>query len=125
MSVLLDSDVVIEILRAREQSVMSQWQHLADSAEVVLFTPLTAAEVWAGARRHEQETTTRFFSHLDCISVEYSTGQLAGRLLCQFGKSRGVKIADALIAAAAIQHKAALWTRNRKHYPMPELTFYN
>jgi predicted nucleic acid-binding protein len=36
-----------------------------------------------------------------------------------------LKIADTLIAATAILHKATLWTRNKKHYPMPQLTFYS
>ncbi len=29
-----------------------------------------------------------------------------------------------MIAAAAVLHRADLWTRNRKHYPMKELSFY-
>jgi predicted nucleic acid-binding protein len=49
---------------------------------------------------------------------------VAGALLRQYKKSHGLEIADALIAAAAIQNQAALWTRNRKHYPMKNLTFY-
>jgi predicted nucleic acid-binding protein len=35
-----------------------------------------------------------------------------------------MKIGDALIAAAAAQHRAALWTRNRKHFPMLEIDFF-
>jgi predicted nucleic acid-binding protein len=124
MSVLLDSDIVIEILRARDQVILSQWQGLANTTEVILFSPITAAEVWGGVRSDEHEATARFFNLLTCVPIEYTMGQLAGGLLRQFSKSHGLKIADALIAAAAIQHKAALWTRNRKHYPMPQLTFY-
>jgi hypothetical protein len=81
--------------------------------------------VWAGVRPSEHEATSRFFTHLTCVPVEYTTGQLAGALLHQFSKSHNLKIGDALIAATALQHKGALWTRNRKHYPMPELTFYS
>jgi predicted nucleic acid-binding protein len=32
---------------------------------------------------------------------------------------------DALIAASAIRHQAALWTRHRHRYPMPEIAFYH
>jgi predicted nucleic acid-binding protein len=35
-----------------------------------------------------------------------------------------LKIADALIAASAVQNQAVLWTRNRKHYPVPDLSLY-
>jgi predicted nucleic acid-binding protein len=124
MSILLDSDVVIEILRSRNQAVLLQWEALAKTAEVVLFSPITAAEVWAGARPNEQSATSRFFNFLTCIPLDYAIGHLAGELLRQFSKSHGLKIADALIAATAIHHKAALWTRNQKHYPMPQLNFY-
>jgi hypothetical protein len=33
-------------------------------------------------------------------------------------------LGDALLAASAVERGAQLWTRNRKHYPMPELAFY-
>jgi predicted nucleic acid-binding protein len=33
-------------------------------------------------------------------------------------------LGDALIAAAASIHGLDLWTRNRKHYPMKDITFY-
>ena len=45
--------------------------------------------------------------------------------LRQYGKSHGVEIADALIAASAVANRATLWTRNRKHYPMKELSFFD
>jgi predicted nucleic acid-binding protein len=33
-------------------------------------------------------------------------------------------MSDSLIAATAVLNGAELWTRNRKHYPMKESTFY-
>ncbi len=33
--------------------------------------------------------------------------------------------ATQLIAATAVAHSAMLWTRNRKHYPMKELLFFD
>jgi predicted nucleic acid-binding protein len=125
MTILLDSDVVIEILRSTNEAVLLQWEGLAKSEEVILFSPITAAEVWGGARANERQATSRFFDFLTCVSIDYAIGQLAGELLRQFSKSHGLKIADALIAAAAIQHQATLWTRNRKHYPMAQLTFFS
>jgi predicted nucleic acid-binding protein len=44
--------------------------------------------------------------------------------LRQYRKSHGVEIADALIAAAAVANRAELWTRNRKHYPMKDVSFF-
>jgi len=34
------------------------------------------------------------------------------------------EIADALVAAAATTAGLALWTLNRRHYPMPDIRFY-
>lgn len=125
MSVLIDSDIVIEILRSRDPVIMSQWSTLADSGEDILFSPITAAEVWAGARPNEYLDISRFFLLLICAASEYETGKLAGEYLRLFFKSHNLRIGDALIAATAIKSQSTLWTRNRKHYPMPSLTFYS
>jgi predicted nucleic acid-binding protein len=124
VSILLDSDIVIEILRCRDLGILSQWQALANSGTLVLFSPVTAAEIWAGARPNERQATSVFFGHLTCIPIGYDIGEFAGELIGRFGKSHNLKIGDALIAATAQRHQAALWTRNRKHYPMAQLTFY-
>jgi predicted nucleic acid-binding protein len=124
VSILLDSDVVIEILRSRDQVVVSQWSALASSNAEILFSPVTAAEIWAGARENEFPATSRFFEPLACVPISHQVGRLAGEFLRQFSGSHGLKIGDALIAATAVRYQASLWTRNRKHYPMPQLNFY-
>lgn len=124
MNILLDSDIVIEVLRARDAAVLSKWTALVGSSSAIFFSPVTAAEVWAGARPNEHKAISRFFHPLTCAPANLNTGQLAGEFLRQFSKSHSLDVADALIAATAFQNQAALWTRNRKHYPMTNLTFY-
>jgi predicted nucleic acid-binding protein len=124
LNILLDSDIVIEVLRSRDHVIQSRWETLADSDRSVLYSPVTTAEIWAGARSQEQEETARFFQILTCAVTTQEIGELAGAFLRQYSKSHSLKIGDALIAAAAVQNRAQLWTRNRKHYPMPELSFY-
>ena len=51
-------------------------------------------------------------------------GNLAGSWLRQYRQSHGVEIADVLVAASAVENNAELWTRNRKHYPMKAITFF-
>ena len=125
MTVLLDTDVAIEILRAKNHIISSKWSGLVASGAVIFYSPVVAAEVWAGALPHEHQLISIFFRPLICIPADYEIGELAGALLRKFAKSHGLDIPDALIAATAIQHNAALWTRNRKHYPMPNLTIYS
>jgi predicted nucleic acid-binding protein len=124
VSVLLDSDVIIEVLRARDQALLARWNALIASGEEVLFSPVTAAEIWEGARPREHPDITLCFTLLDCAEIDYEIGHLAGELLRRYSRSHGLEIADALIAATAIRRDATLWTRNRKHYPMAQLTHY-
>lgn len=124
MSVFIDSDIVIEVLRARNQAILAQWSALAASSAPILVSPITIAEVGAGALPHESQIISRFFAPLTCVAIDEKIGQLAGEYLRQYSKSHNLQIADAFIAASAAQNQAALWTRNRKHYPMPDLSFY-
>ena len=124
MSVLIDSDIVIEVLRARDQAILAQWSALADSRTPILVSPITFAEVGAGALPHELPVISRLFAPFTCVAIDQKIGQLAGEYLRQYSKSHNLNIADALIAASTVQNQAALWTRNRKHYPMLDLTFY-
>jgi predicted nucleic acid-binding protein len=49
----------------------------------------------------------------------------AGAYLARHADSRGVRIADALIAAAAALSELRPWTLNRRQYPMEDLEFYD
>lgn len=124
MTVLVDSDVLIEVSRERNSEVLLRWRELAESGGAILCSPVSSAELWAGALPREHEATARLFRALLCIAIDYETGRQAGEYLRQFQKSHSLQMGDALIAAAAQLNGAALWTRNRKHYPMKELVFF-
>jgi predicted nucleic acid-binding protein len=124
MTIVIDSDILIEVLRTRNEAIHSTWMSLARSGTVILYSPVTSAEIWAGARPSEHGATTRLFRPLLCVPITQEIGELAGEFLGIYGKSHSLKLGDALIAATAALHQAQLWTRNRKHYPMPELSFY-
>ena len=124
MTVLIDSDILVEVSRARDMDVLSQWKELSESDSAILYSPVTTAELWAGARPREYEALENLFRTLQCAPINSETGRQAGDYLRQYLRSHGVELGDALIAAAAIQNGAQLWTRNRKHYPMKELLFF-
>ncbi len=123
MSVLADSDILIEVSRGRDAQIVARWLELS-SSEPVLYSPVSAAELWEGARPAEAGMIEKLFAGLICAPIGADTGRRAGGYLRQYGKSHAVEIADALIAASAVQQQARLWTRNRKHYPMLELAFF-
>ena len=124
MKILIDSDIVIEVLRGKDQSLLVKWSVLSASDDEILFSPLTAARIWPRVLPKEHPVVARFFRTLTCVSIDYQVGHLAGELFRQYNKSHGVALSEALMAASAIQNQAALWTRNRHHYPMAELTLY-
>ena len=124
MTVVVDSDVLIEVSRRRDGKLISAWLTLTESEIEVMYSPVSAAELWAGALPHEHDVLTRLFRSLRCAASDEETGKLAGDYLRHYRKGHGLELPDALIAAAAVQNEAALWTRNRKHYPMKEVTFY-
>jgi hypothetical protein len=124
MTVLVDSDVLIEVTRARDAATLQKWADLAESTDVVLCTPVSVAELWHGARPSEHRVLRDLFNALVCVPLDAATGTQAGEYLRAYHKSHAVELGDALIAAAAVQHNATLWTRNRKHYPMKDLAFY-
>ncbi len=124
MTVLVDSDILIEVSRGRDQKILSRWADLGSSDDVVMYSPVTVAELWAGARPQEYGALTELFRCLICAPMDDETGRKAGDFLRQYRKSHGIELADALIAATAVLNRASLWTRNRKHYPMADLAFY-
>ena len=124
MTVLLDSDILIEVFRGRNAAIVAQWSALAQSNSAILVSAVSFAEIGVGAKPSELSVIDRILAPLECAPVDEQTGRLAGELLRRYAPSHSLKIADALIAATAIHRQAALWTRNRKHYPMPELAMH-
>lgn len=122
--VLVDSDVLIDVLRERKAPILQEWRVLADSGEVVCCSPVSIAEIRHGVRGPEEHIVERLFSALTCISIGEEVGRLAGDYLRAFHKSHGVMLGDALIAATASVYGLALWTQNRKHFPMKGIRFF-
>ncbi len=120
---LLDTDVIIEILRSRE-GVTSQVEELFSDGHSLYYSPISKTEIYQGIRKGEELKTARFFDQLDCLVIDDEIGEKAGSYLKTFRKSHNLELADALIAASANQTKASLFTFNRKHYPMKDIKFY-
>ena len=125
MTVLIDSDILIEVSRGKNAAVVAKWLDLSNSNAAVLYSPISVAELWAGARPNEHHALTNLFRALTCVPIEEQTGHLAGAYLRQYRRSHSVEVADALIAASAVASGAELWTRNHKHFPMKEISFFD
>jgi hypothetical protein len=123
VTILIDSDILIEVCRGRNEEISSRWLELSQSEAEILYSPVTAAELWAGALPQEHRLLKGLFRALVCVPIDSEIGRQAGDYLRQYRKSHGIGLGDALIAATAAQNQSVLWTRNRKHYPMKGLVF--
>jgi predicted nucleic acid-binding protein len=115
--------VIIDVLRGTA-GVVRAVAELEGSGVPTLCTAISWAEIYAGIRAGEEPIAEDFFRARGEVLLDGITGRRAGAYLARYGKSHGVEIADALIAAAAVTAGLRLWTRNRRHYPMSDLEFY-
>jgi predicted nucleic acid-binding protein len=123
-AVLVDSDILIELLRRRDSAILAAWRELVESDALVACSPVTVAEIWGGVRKGEEAAVTAMFAAMVHLPIDEAAGQLAGEYLRKYRPSHGVEIGDALIAASAAVHRCRLWTRNRKHFPMRDVELY-
>ena len=122
--VLIDSDILIEVSRARDHALLARWDELSRSEVALLCSPVTVAELWHDARPKERGTLEALFAAIHCVPIESKIGLRAGEYLRQYAKSHHVELGDALIAATVSVHDLELWTRNRRHYPMRDVSFF-
>jgi predicted nucleic acid-binding protein len=113
---ILDSDVLIEILRSNAQT--ARWVAAqASTGEALRYSPVSRAEIGAGMRAGEERGIAALFAGLDAVTVDATTGELAGERLRRYRGSHRLELGDALIGASAEQYGERLATFNRRHYP--------
>lgn len=121
--VLLDSGVLILHLR-NQAGYTALLEELAGQGTLFIST-MTRFEILQGMKERERETTLETLDVVESLPVLDEIADQAGELVRNW-RAQGITlgIADALIAATAIQHNLSLVTTNPKHFPMPELTIY-
>jgi predicted nucleic acid-binding protein len=116
--VIIDTDIIIWILRGNE-SIRQKFERLvSDSSGKVFVSPIQIAEVYAGLRDAERIRTEEFFNALRLKLINEAVGKQAGEFIRKYRPSHNVTLADAVIAAVTVYYNLTLWTLNRKHYPM-------
>lgn len=124
LQLLLDTSVLIDALRLRRSR--RQWlAELVRAGHTLATSALNLAEVYAGMRPAEEARTKAFLLALECHEITASVAEMAGKLKSEWArKGRTLTLADALVAAVALQEGCPLATDNRKDFPMPELKLY-
>ena len=88
MTVLVDSDILIEVCRGRNAGVISRWIELSNSDAAVLYSPVSVAELWAGARPSEYDALRNLFRALACVPLDKDVGRRAGTDLQRYRRCR-------------------------------------
>ncbi len=117
--VVLDTDVLIDLLRGRE-SARTFLQELS-SQSVPCSSVISVAEIYAGMRSEEYVLTANLLDGLIILPVTREIAEMAGYFKRR-AKSRKLELADCLIAATAFIEGASVATGNAKDYPMQEIT---
>lgn len=115
---LLDSDVLIWLLRGRPETL----QRLETLDGPFGVSVISRAEIWAGARDVEHRRIEELFLSLTTYGIDGPIADRAGNYLKQYRhRGRTLELADALIAATAVVNGLWLVTYNVSHFSMPEL----
>ncbi len=112
---LLDSDVLIDYLRGRAESI----NYLESVTAPLFISTITVAELYAGVREGvERQQLDLFLQAFYFVPLDTDIAVKGGLYRRDYGKSHGVGLSDALIAATATLQQATLVTLNKKHFPM-------
>ena len=124
MILLLDTTVLLDVLRAR-QNRRSLLAELVAGGHLLATATINVGEIYAGMRVGEEKRTEAFLSSLDCYPITAAIARRAGSLKSAWAqKGKTLSLADMIVAATALEHGLALMTDNRKDFPLPELKFY-
>jgi len=114
LDLMLDSDVLIEILRGRPEA--GQWLASLGS-QTVGISVLTRMEILQGARnRQEQTTLIAQLNRYELVLLDAGDAIQALKWFEIYRLSQGVGIMDCLIAASALRIGKPFYTFNVRHY---------
>jgi predicted nucleic acid-binding protein len=118
MSVLIDADVLIGVLRDDPGASVAVAAARRRDPRLLSIAPVRT-EVLRGMRPGEEEVTVGLLRILDWVVVDTDLADRAG----EFGRiyrptHPKIGVVDLLLAAAAERFQGELLTRNVRHFPM-------
>jgi predicted nucleic acid-binding protein len=80
-SILIDSDILIKVSRAKDTAILAKWDDLSRGNTALLCSPVTVAELWDGARQTEHKILDALFAAIRCVPIDLEIGRQAGEYL--------------------------------------------
>jgi len=117
---LVDTDVLIWVLRGNAKAA-----HAVETAEQRCVSIVSFMELLQGARDKQEVKTIKSFLvdlQFKLLPLTENIGHRASIYMEEYGLAVSMSMADALIAAAAVESNQPLLTGNDRHYkPIKEL----
>ena len=121
MAVLLDTTVVIDLLRGRAGAV-ARLRALREAGDLACVCAITVEETVRGLRPQEDIPARGLFAGLRTAALGDDEGWKAGEWRREFAaRGKTLSQADCLVAAAALSAGGRLATGNPRDFPMAEL----
>jgi hypothetical protein len=114
--VLVDTSVVIDGTRGKPAAV-AFLQDSVDAGELWSVTPVRTEVFWS-VRSDEVAAMRRLFASIYWLEVSESIADRAGYFGQRYGRSHGLDVVDAIVAAAAEAIDGQVATLNVRDFPM-------
>ena len=113
--ILLDTDILVDFLRGHDKALTFVTAH----SDRIVLSAVVVAELYSGVKGDaEKAVLDSFVALFPAAPVTAQIARSGGLYRRDYGKTHGVGLADAILAATAEVEGAELATLNVKHYPM-------
>lgn len=113
--IIVDTDILIDAGRG-DQKAIDRLNQL-EMESIVAITVVTEMELIVGCRNQEElKKLELFLNRYQKITLTANISERAIGLLKKFRLSHGLLIADALIAATALENSMKLISKNQRHF---------
>ena len=110
--ICLDSDILIDILRGKEEAI----QKIKSIEAELCTTSPSIFEIWYGKRTGE-EIVNRAIDIIETFPLDKNSAKLAAEILLKLEKSGApIEFKDIFIGAICITNDLPLITNNKKHF---------
>ena len=117
---VVDTNVIIDASRSRGSAGAAASDFLATAArtgELWSVTPVRTEVAWL-LRPEESAVVHALFDGIFWLDITVDVADRAAAFGQRYGRSHGIGVVDAMIAAAAEVLSATVATRNVRHFPM-------
>lgn len=123
--ILLDTTVLIDLLRHHKEAV-AQVRELALRGFTLAICSITVAELYAGMRKGEEQSTEELISAFQWLPLTREVARKAGEIVASKRRAgRTHALDDMMIAATAIHYGYSLLTENRKDFVVQGIQLYS